>query len=116
MPFQVRWRRFETGYRRYHRAEDDHELRRYYSNDNVCLSAAHPHLSVGGFSHCLFCNVPNQGFIEDNFVSVAEGSYASIKAMSALKLEATRQHSKALDLSQGACKSWTVRAINGMSS
>jgi len=31
---------------------------------------------MGGLSPYLFCNVTNQGFIEDNFDSVAEGILA----------------------------------------
>jgi hypothetical protein len=40
----------------------------------------------------------------------------SIKAMTALKLEATRQHCKAHDFKQDACKHCTAGAITGRSS
>jgi len=57
---------------------DDPILSKYYSGDNVCISATHTHNSVAGFSHYFLYNVPNKGFIEDSFNAVVDGIYNSI--------------------------------------
>ena len=57
----------------------DPELKKYYNNDNICLSAIHSHSSVAGFSHYFLYNVPNKGFIKDSFEAVTDGIFESIK-------------------------------------
>lgn len=61
------------------RVAADNELRDYYSDKNILLSATHTHSGPGGYSHHFIYNLTTKGFIPQNFDAIVEGIYQSIR-------------------------------------
>jgi neutral ceramidase len=57
----------------------DSELRDFYSDKNILLSATHTHSGPGGYSHHFIYNLTTKGFIPQNFDAIVEGIYQSIR-------------------------------------
>lgn len=57
----------------------DPELRDFYNDKNILLSATHTHSGPGGYSHHFLYNVTTKGFIPQNFDAIVEGIYQSIR-------------------------------------
>lgn len=61
------------------RVAKDNELKDYYNDKNILLSATHTHSGPGGYSHHFIYNLTTKGFIPQNFEAIVEGIYQSIK-------------------------------------
>ncbi len=49
-----------------------------YHTKNVLLQANHTHAGPGGYSHYFIYNVPNMGFVKQNYEVIVEGIFQSI--------------------------------------
>ncbi|HNL09190.1 MAG TPA: neutral/alkaline ceramidase [Turneriella sp.] len=61
------------------KVKNDAELRDWYDDRNILLSATHTHSGPGGYSHHFLYNVTTKGFIPQNFEAIVEGIYQSIR-------------------------------------
>lgn len=61
------------------RVAKDNELKDYYNDKNILLSATHTHSGPGGYSHHFIYNLTTKGFIPQNFEAIVEGIYQSIR-------------------------------------
>jgi neutral ceramidase len=61
------------------RVAADAELKEYYNDKNILLSATHTHSGPGGYSHHFIYNLTTKGFIPQNFDAIVEGIFQSIK-------------------------------------
>src|SRR5258706_5052975 len=57
----------------------DEELSKYYDERNVLLSATHTHGGPGGYSGYFLYDVTVKGFVRQNFDTIVDGIYQSIK-------------------------------------
>jgi neutral ceramidase len=57
----------------------DAELSKYYDERNVLLSATHTHGGPGGYSGYFLYDVTVKGFVRQNFDTIVEGIYQSIR-------------------------------------
>ncbi|GAB4424405.1 MAG: ceramidase CerN [Turneriella sp.] len=61
------------------KVKNDAELRDWYDDRNILLSATHTHSGPGGYSHHFLYNITTKGFIPQNFDAIVEGIYQSIR-------------------------------------
>jgi len=61
------------------KVKTDAELRDWYDDRNILLSATHTHSGPGGYSHHFLYNITTKGFIPQNFDAIVEGIYQSIR-------------------------------------
>jgi len=61
------------------RIQADDELRKYYSEENIVLSATHTHGGAGGHSHHVLYNISIGGFAWQTYDAMVHGIYMAIK-------------------------------------